>query len=233
MAGAAVAVLLAAFLASPAPPSRAQAVRTCVDRWNQGNMVGWGPAVGSAAFRRLDVRERKEMGAAKPERARCTVALAADGRRRTWICVLDDDGAYVCPIRHEPFDVPLRNENASIDRRGVLKLDAPLPGTHATPPLPWQRRYPHVDGFILPWTRSGRLRHGLRLDQIGAPRHSRGICSHGSEMMFDRSALRCVSDVQLDPCFARTPRWNRRGAVVACGYQGWTRFQRFVILRRS
>jgi hypothetical protein len=196
-------------------------------------MVGWSTPDASVAVRRLDARERAEMGASKFGRPRCTVALAADGRRRTWICVLDDNGAYVCPIRHEPFDVPLRNENASIDRHGVLKLDAPVPGTHATSPLAWQRRYPHIDGFILPWTRSGRLRRGLTLEQIGAPRHSRGTCSRGSEMMFDRSALRCVSDVQLDPCFARTPGWNHRGAFVACGYQGWTRFDRFLILRRS
>ena len=232
MAGAALGVLVAALLVS-GPPSPAQALRTCADRWNQGNMVGWSAPAASVAFRRLDARERKEMGAPKPGRPRCTVALAADGRRRTWICVLDDEGAYVCPILHEPFDVPLRRENASIDRRGVLKLDAPLPGTHAAAPLAWQRRYPHVDGFILPWTRSGGLRRGLTLDLMGAPRHSRGICVRGSEMMFDRAALRCVSDVQLDPCFARSPRWNHRGAVVACGFQGWTRFDRFLILRRS
>ena len=54
----------------------------------------------------------------------------------------------------------------------------------------------------------------------------------GSEITFDRSALRCVSDVQLDPCFPRTRDWNRRGAVVACGAPGYRSFGRFVVTRR-
>ena len=35
-------------------PSAAQALRTCVDRWNEGNMLGWGPTLASVSIRRLD-----------------------------------------------------------------------------------------------------------------------------------------------------------------------------------
>ena len=39
-------------------PSVAQALRTCVDRWNQANMLGWGPALVSVSVRRLDAARR-------------------------------------------------------------------------------------------------------------------------------------------------------------------------------
>jgi hypothetical protein len=128
---------------------------------------------------------------------------------------------------------PLRDKNGTTNRRGVLKLDVPLAGTHATAPLAWQRRYPHVDSFILPWTRAGKLRRGLSFDHAGDARHLRGGCSRGSEHVVPRTALRCVSDVQLDPCFAPGPDWNHPGAILACASPGWTRFSRFVITRRS
>jgi hypothetical protein len=59
------------------------------------------------------------------------------------------------------------NKNATTGERGVLKLDVPLARTHATAPLAWQRRYPHVDGFIHPWTSAEKLRRGLTLGQAG------------------------------------------------------------------
>jgi hypothetical protein len=107
-------------------------------------------------------------------------------------------------------------------------LDVPLEGTHATQPLPWQRRYPHVDGFTLPWIRGGTLRRGLRLDEGGGV-HFRGHCFRGSQQTVARAALRCVSDVQFDPCFAPAGNWNHRGAIIACAYPGGTGFSRFVI----
>ena len=128
---------------------------------------------------------------------------------------------------------PLRGTNGTTNARGILKLHAPLKGTHATPPLAWQERYPHVDGFILPWTRSGSLRRGLSFDQSGGASHYRGTCSRSSQQTHAKGALRCVSDVQYDPCFAPTADWNRRGTTVACARAGWTRFGRFVISRRS
>jgi hypothetical protein len=221
--------ILAVLLAALAAP-HAQALRTCADRWNQANMLGWGPARASVTIRRPDAVERRQLGDLTRGAPRCLVVLAA-GAGSTWICELNPVGAYYCPIRHEPMYRRLRNENARIGRRGVLQLEIPLAGTHTAPPLAWNR-YPHVDGFIHPWTRAGKLRKGLRLEQPGAARHSLGICMRGSEITFDRVALRCVSDVQLDPCFPRTRDWNRRGAVVACGAPGYRTFDRFVVVRR-
>lgn len=127
---------------------------------------------------------------------------------------------------------PLRDKNGTTDQRGILRLDVPLEGTHAIPPLAWQRRYPHVDGFILPWTRAGTLRRGLSFEQSGGARY-RGTISPGSQQTVAKAALRCVSDVQFDPCFVSAADWNHPGAIVACASTGWTRFDRFVIARRS
>jgi hypothetical protein len=61
---------------------------------------------------------------------KCIVATGAgDG---TWICVLSSTGAYWCPPLHEPTG-PRLTENAMVDKRGVLKLDTPLTGTHPAP----------------------------------------------------------------------------------------------------
>src|SRR2546425_936055 len=42
--------------------SPAQALRMCVDRWNQDNMLGWGPTLVSISVRRLDAREQDHVG---------------------------------------------------------------------------------------------------------------------------------------------------------------------------
>ncbi len=216
-------------------------------------MLGWGPTLASVAIRRLNAAERFGLGEQNRAR-RCTVSVAeywprdprtgcsgaavlpghpkaCVDRKRTWVCQIDVVGGFECQIRHEPANTPLSNENATTDERGVLTLDVPLGGTHAAPPLVWQRRYPHVDGYIHPWTRAGKLRQGLTFDQAGGARHYRGTCWHGSEIAFDKSALRCYSDVQLDPCFPATADWNRRNGIVACADAGWTRFGRFVITK--
>jgi hypothetical protein len=233
----------------------AQALRTCVDRWNQGNMLGWGPTLVSVAVRRLDAREQAQLGLRGRALPRCGSRLPSTrpeirvprapasrccpghpkscvDRQGTFPCVINTVGAYEC-ARIADGSPPLRNKNATTDKRGVLKLDVPLRGTHATPPLAWQRRYPHMDGFIDPWTLAGKLRLGLSFDQTGGSRHYRGACFRGSEFTVQRSALRCVSDVQLDPCFGPTTDWNRRGVVIACGSPGWTTFGRFAISQRS
>jgi hypothetical protein len=218
-------------------------------------MVGWGPTVANVAIRRLNARERDLLGEL-PGPSHCTVLLAefvsadsrggcSDGtvlpghpkacvqRKRTWVCEINPRGAYYCPIRHEPMYMPLASTNATIDGRGALRLDAPPAGTHQTPPLQWQLRYTHIDGYIHRWTSSGTLRAGLTFDQAGGARHYRGHCWRGSEITFDRSALRCFSDVQLDPCFAGPAGWSRPGALVACASVGWTSFGRFVIVHGS
>src|SRR3954452_10774382 len=130
-----------------------QTLRTCVDRWNQANMIGWGPGPANVAFRHPAAKEHSTIEL--PSRRQCIVATPAGGG--TWTCGLSDTGADGCPPLHEPTGPPLRalGKNAMIDRRGVLKPDAPLKGTHSTPPLAWAR-YPLVDGYIQPWTAGGR-----------------------------------------------------------------------------
>jgi hypothetical protein len=216
----------------PSAPAR-QALRACVDRWNQGNMLSWRSMSVRIAIRRLDARERSILSGPDPGPPRCTLSLAGRPGQDSWICVIDAAGGYECPLVTSDGMPPLRNENGATDGRGILKLDVPLTGTHATPPLAWQRRYPHVDGFILPWTRAGTLRRGLSFDVAGGPRRSRGTCFRGSQQTVAKAALRCASDVQFDPCFAPAANWNHRGAIVACAYPAWTRFSRFVIARRS
>jgi hypothetical protein len=196
-------------------------------------MLSWRSMSVRVAIRGLDARERSSLYEPHPGRPRCTLSLAPRPGENTWICIIADTGGYDCPLITSDGMPPLRKENGTTDRRGVLSLDVPLAGTHATSPLTWQRRYPHVDGFILPWTRAGTLRRGLSFDHAGQVRHYRGHCWRGSQHTIAKAALRCFSDVQFDPCFAPAADWNHRGAIVACAYPGWTRFSRFVIDRRS
>src|SRR5439155_12554596 len=105
----------------------------------------------------------------------------------------------------------------------LLKLTVPLPGTHATSPLPWQQRYPHADGFILPWTSVGTLRPGLHLVES-----EHGACGDGVEHVVPRSAIRCVdarTSAPTDPCFPQRPNFGA-GDVAACGAPGNTTFLR-------
>jgi hypothetical protein len=236
----------AAVAASPA-----QALRTCVDRWNQGNMIGWGPTLARVSIRQLSASQLAAVGLQDPALVRCAISLAVYSRRdartgcpgeavmpghpkfcldrrSTYVCVIDGLGAYECPTNAEGSP-PLRNENATTDESGALSLDVPLKGTRVTPRLGWQRRYPHIDGFIYPWTRAGRLRQGLTF----FTKEDRGTCSTGSEQTVAKSALRCLSNVIFDPCFPQSAAWDHRGGVVACASPGATTFARFVITRRS
>jgi hypothetical protein len=236
--------------------SPAQALRTCVDRWNQGNMVDWGPALVGVSVRQLDAQQLAQVGMRDRALRRCVARFAfvlrrdprtgcvdsapLPGRpglcvdRGTFFCVMNRFGGYNCPLRHEPDRRrPLRSPNAKTDKHGVLTLDVPLSGTRATPPLVWQRRYPHTDGWIEPWTRSGTLRPGLKLT---AGYRGGGYCDVGSEESPAKFAVRCVwrGIFQVDPCFPQRADWRHRGALVACPADpGTTTFGRFVISRRS
>src|SRR5919204_1040313 len=202
-------------------PSAAQALRTCVDRWNQGNMLGWGPTLANVSIRRLTADQLAAVGLRNPALRRCAVSLAVHSRRdprtgcsgeavlpghpsfcvyrgSTYVCIINRFGGYGCPTNAEGSP-PLRHKNATTDTRGVLKLDVPLEGTHATSPLAWQRRYPHVDGWIEPWTKAGTLRAGLRLTG-----HYRGSCFRGPYQAQTKTAGRCVLldySGTFDPCF--------------------------------
>lgn len=188
-------------------------------------MVGWGPAPVNVAFRRPVAKEHSSI--VLPSRRQCIVAIPAG--HGTWTCVLvRRPGAYWCPPLHEPTGPPLsvlKGKNAMIDRRGFLKLDMPLKGTHPTPPLAWQR-YPHIDGFVKPWTSNGKLSPGLRFKGEG-----RGPCFVGDETV--RSGISCLSRklLRYDACFPQRRNW-RAGDLAACGRLGRTRFVRWTISGR-
>jgi hypothetical protein len=208
---------------------RAQVLRVCVDRWNQDNMLGWGSKSVRIAIRALDPRERTHVSFGDDAQQRCTVSLANRPGDSRWVCRIADTGGYDCPLVTSDGMPRLRDVNGRTDRHGVLKLDVPLTGTHATPPLPWQRRYPHVDGFILPWTRAGRLRSGLRL--VGA---ERGSCGRFVEHVVPRSAVRCVDSrtaAYSEPCFPQRRNF-RAGDLAACSAPGDTRLTRWRITAR-
>ena len=195
-----------------------QTVRTCVDRWNQGNMAGWEPAAVNVAFRRPVAKERASI--VMSPGPQCIVSIdAGDG---TWTCLLTGSGAYWCPPLHEPTGPRLTNRNGAIERRGVLVLDSPLNGTHPAPPLAWQR-YPHIDGFIEPWTADGTLRAGLRFTSKG----------HGPCVVVDETAVSAISCLaasggRYDACFPKWQDWLP-GEMAACGGLGDTTFTRWRI----
>ena len=192
-------------------------------------MRKWASMSVRVSIRGLTARERSVLVEPNPTQRRCTLSLATQPGQNTLICLIEDTGGYDCPLVTSDGMPPLQDGNATTDQRGVLKLDVPLAGTHTTPPLAWQKRYPHVDGFILPWTPAGKLRQGLSFDHVGPARRYRGHCFRGSQQTVAKAALRCVSDVQFDPCFAATAQWNHPGAIIACASTGSTRFGRFVI----
>jgi hypothetical protein len=211
-----------------AAPS-AQALRACVDRWNQDNMVGWGSMSVRVAIRGLTARERTRLSIPDPGRRRCTVTLASRPGDDTWICQMGDTGGYDCPLVTSDGMPPLRNANGTTDHRGVLKLTVPPKGTHATQPLRWQRRYPHADGFILPWTRARKLRPGLRFVVT-----ERGSCVRFVEHRVPRSAVRCIdsrTSTYSDSCFPQRRNF-RAGDLAACEAPGDTNLIRWVITGR-
>ena len=55
------------------PTASLQALRTCVDRWDQDSMVGWGPAPVNVAFRRPVARERASIVLSR--RRQCIVSI--------------------------------------------------------------------------------------------------------------------------------------------------------------
>lgn len=225
----ALAAAVLSVVAVGAAHTSPQALRTCVDRWNQANMRGWGPDLVYLAVRRLVPDEVHNVGDFGPK-ARCVASIASRLHEQTDICVLNASGAYECS-RFSDGAPPLRRANAKLDGSGVLTLNTPLRGTHATPALRWQR-YPHVDGFVHPWTRAGKLRAGLRFSSRHGPRY-RGSCWAGSEYTRDPAAHKCVSDVQFWACYPSSRNWDHRGAVLACAGLGSTVFDRFVITRKS
>ena len=217
-----LAALLTPAVSCGHKPVNAQALRTCVDRWNQGHMVGWGPGPANVAFRRPNAKEHSSIQLSS--RRLCIVGIAVgDG---TWTCLQSGTTAYWCPPLHEATG-PRLPENATLDRHGVLTLDSPLKGTHPAPSLAWQR-YPRVDGYIHPWTASGKLRRGLRFKG-----EQRGRCFLAEESV--RSAVSCLypDGGRNDVCFPQRRPWQR-GDLAACSFGPGSRtFTRWVISQGS
>jgi hypothetical protein len=209
------------FSCSGHPAKVNQTLRTCADRWNQGNMVGWGPGPANVAFRRPNAKERSSIQLSSQRL--CIVGIdVGDG---TWTCVMSTSGAYWCPPLHEATG-PRLPENATLNKRGVLHLVLSLKGTHPTRPLPWHR-YPRVDGYIHPWTSGGKLRPGLRLKG-----EQRGRCFLVGDTV--RSAISCLAgNARDDACFPQRRPW-RRGDLAACSVgPGYRTFTRWVINQGS
>jgi hypothetical protein len=220
--------LTAAACGSGRPPAVAaepasQAIRTCVDRWNQDNMTGSPYRAGHVEVAIMwPGRELAGLVAAKQGEKRCLVMMGP--KEAPVYCVLAGRGAYYCP--YSPVTGPRRTTaNATLSKTGVLTLDVSLTGTHATPRLAWQR-YPHVDGYIHPWTRDGRLRPGLRLI-TKKPDH--GGCFAGSEEVPDPAAISCLVPLgRFSPCYPQKQQWGT-GDIAACARLGSLSFLRMHI----
>jgi hypothetical protein len=202
-------------LAAAKPAS--QALRTCVDRWNQDTMVGYGFLAGHLEV--AMVRPGHLLALATGVRGhqkRCVLMFGPEKAHPVY-CVLAPSGAFYCP--YSPVEGPRRTTtNATLGKDGVLTLDISLSGTHAARPLAWQR-YPHVDSYVHPWTSAGRLRPGLRLRpwKLG-----HGPCTTGTEEIPDPVALQCVVAVgRAGPCYPQKRHWGP-GDIAACGGVGPT-----------
>jgi hypothetical protein len=147
----------------------AQQLRTCVDRWNQANMVGWGPAFVRASVRRLDAKELGAVGLRDPARRRCVISFAFESRADPQTgcsgraCVpgkpgwcLDRSGTFSCAIN--PLGAAARVAALPAHRRvgGALDANRP-PSTRAE--VRGQRTRPLLHG----------VREDTREARIGLP----------------------------------------------------------------
>jgi len=192
-------------------------------------MVGYGYLAGQAeiAFLRPGRDLSRAIGA-KPREKRCLVMFGSS-RSHPAYCVLGAGGAFFCPYS-DVAGPRMTDVNATLNKNGILKLHIPLSGTHPARTLPWQR-YPHVDGYIHPWTSSGRLRTGLRLR---AWKQGHGPCYRRSEDIPDKAAITCLMPNlgRTGPCYPRTSNW-KPGDTAACGGSGNLTFARWKITARG
>jgi hypothetical protein len=144
-----------------------QRLRLCFDRWNQGRMIDWGPSVAAVSSLPRCTVSMAYVTTTNPSFS-CKPGVVWPGhagycidRHSTFVCELNHRGAYLCPGHVNGG--PLPTENARLSRSGRLTPEMSLRGTHSTSRLAWQRRYTFRDGYIYPWTTSGRLRNGLTL----------------------------------------------------------------------
>lgn len=137
-----------------------------------------------------------------------------------WPCVINKFGAYECWSHANSTTGASRAWNAAVKRHGVLVLDHPPKLRQPTPLPSWATRYPHEQGYIIPWTKTGQLRSGLMLRRT----RERAWCSVDSEEASSTLALRCGTNLLIyDPCFAHQSRGKEApvfaetpGVLVAC-----------------
>src|SRR5207244_11841964 len=134
------------------------------------------------------------------------------GRARLWLdreasfaCTLDRFDAYFCPSH--AARVAVERANAAVGLDGRLELHQSPVGTDATPLRDWQRRFTYSNGYIYPWTSTGRLRRGLTL--VG---HFHGRCDRWSDV-----SIRCVAgSLLIYPCYSRRATWHIGTFLAAC-----------------
>jgi hypothetical protein len=145
---------------------------------------------------------------------------------RSFRCMLNDYGAYECPEHPNSLGVDVENATLAADEQLVLNRPTRSPGQ--TPVPPWAVRYPVDNGFIKPWSPSGKLRPDLKL--LGG---RRATCKYPSSAVADSKARLCVAAMggnAWDPCFSRANGWQHRGTVAACSNEpGSRRFMRVVV----
>jgi hypothetical protein len=177
-----------------------QRLRLCIDRWNQGRMIDWGPSIAAVSSSPRCTVSLAYVYKRDPSPS-CKPAVAWHGhtgycldRRVTFVCSLNHHGAYLCPGHVNGG--PLPTENARLSGGGYLTPEKSLHGTHSTSLLAWQRRYTFRDGYIYPWTTSGALRSGLTLTGDYSGRCDRWI----------GPGYRCATDtgsLLIIPCYPR------------------------------
>ena len=97
---------------------------------------------------------------------------------------------------------PLRSVNGDDRPARAPEARRSAPGTHATRRSRGSAATRTSTATSSRGLVQARSAAGLSFDQAGEARHYRGHCSRGSQQTVAKAALRCVSDVQFDPCFA-------------------------------
>ena len=139
-------------------------------------------------------------------------------------CRVDAYHAYQCA--QNASSIRAKATNANINARGLLTLAHPPHVRPSFVPPSWVRNYPHLDGFIQPWTAdASRLRSGLRF----LHESESGTCGQGSDASGAKGAIRCYgANRVLDPCFPQGSSVGS-GVVAACpvaaGSEQFVRFQ--------
>jgi hypothetical protein len=220
--------------APQAAPGSPIALQLCVNEWNLMNPTRFSETIAAVtALPRCAVTLPNTYSPSpgmsscslgyKPVRARTLHCLALSLGFR---CTLNQYRAYECPSHGG--EISVASWNARLTTTGALILDRPPQPRPVTKPPGWATRYPHTDGFIIPWIDdTGKLRGGLTLAGSDA-----GACaSHGSGATGVPTVLRCYGRTKVfDPCFARFRNWATVGTFAACPEApGATRFVRFRI----